>query len=86
MHHRRSPLVQGGLEIPCEITVKMEFSDKKKLAVDEFKRLVDEHYKEPVDGKFLDATNQILEELKSPSDDEELDYSSDESSTEEAED
>ena len=31
-------------------------------------------YQEPVEGKFPDATQQILEAMKSPSD-EELDYS-----------
>ena len=35
-HHRRSPLVQGGLEIPIEVTVVMPNSDKNELAIKMF--------------------------------------------------
>ena len=31
VHHRRSPLVQGGLEIPCEVIGGMEMTDKNLL-------------------------------------------------------
>ena len=81
VHHRRSPLVQGGLEIPCEVIVEMEMTDKNSLAIDCYKQLVSDKYQEPVDGKFPDATQQILEAMKSPSDDE-LDCSSDSSESE----
>ena len=47
VHHRRSPLVQGGLEIPCQLIVEMEMTDKKSLAIAEYKRLVSEQYQEP---------------------------------------
>ena len=47
--HRRSPLVQGGLEIPIEVVVVMPFSAANKQAIDEYKRLVDNHYEEPID-------------------------------------
>ena len=30
-HHRRSPLVQGGLEIPVKVTVRMETSSENSL-------------------------------------------------------
>ena len=40
MHYRRSPLVQGGIEIPCEVTVKMNLSDQNMLAIEEYKKLV----------------------------------------------
>ena len=33
VNHRRSPLIQGGLEIPVEITVSMAFSKANKLAI-----------------------------------------------------
>lgn len=75
VHHRRSPLVQGGLEIPCEITVEMTMTDTNSLAIDKYRQLVSDQYQEPVEGKFPDATQEILEALKTPSD-EELDYSS----------
>ena len=29
VHYRRSPLIQGGLEIPVEVTVEMDISEKK---------------------------------------------------------
>jgi hypothetical protein len=55
--------VQGGLEIPCEVIVKMELHDRNVKAIDELKRIVDNNYKEPIDGNFPDATKQILEQL-----------------------
>lgn len=81
VHHRRSPLVQGGLEIPCEVIVEMEMTNKNSLAIDKYKQLVSDQYQEPVEGKFPDATQEILEAMKSPSDDE-LDYSSNSSTSE----
>ena len=50
--HRRSPLVQGGLEIPIEFVVVMLFSAANKQAIDKYKRLVDNHYEEPIDKSF----------------------------------
>ena len=32
-HHRRLPLVQGGLEIPIQVIVKMEYSPQNKDAL-----------------------------------------------------
>ena len=81
VHHRRSPLVQGGLEIPCEVIVEKEMTDKNSLAIDCYKQLVSDKYQEPVGGKFPDATQQIQEAMKSPSDNE-LDCSSDSSESE----
>ena len=62
-HHRRSPLVRGGLEIPVLLIVKMAYSPQNKDALLKYKSLVEEHYKEPVDGKFEDYTDAILKEL-----------------------
>lgn len=47
---------------------------------------LNQSYKEPEDGKFMDATSEILDQLWSPSNDEELKYSdsSEESSAEES--
>ena len=47
----RSPLAQGGLEIPIEVVV-MPFSAANKQAIDKYKRLVDNHYEEPINGSF----------------------------------
>lgn len=78
-HHRRSPLVQGGLEIPAEITVEMDISKENVQAMKKYEALVEEYYKEPVDGKFEDATAAILQSLKAlASDDEESATDSDE--------
>ena len=66
-YHRRSPLVQGGLEIPIQVTVEMDLTEKIKC-LDKYKTLVDEKYKQPVDGKFADATDSILQRLKEPED------------------
>ena len=75
------PLVLGGLEIPCQVILEMEMTDKNSLAKAEYKHLVSEQYQEPVNGKFPDDTQQILQALQSPSD-KELDYHSDSSKSE----
>ena len=59
-HHRRSPLVQGGLEIPIQVTVEMDLTEKNRQCLDKYETLVGEMYKELVDGKFEDATDSIL--------------------------
>ena len=58
--HSRSLLVQGGLEIPVEA---MECSDKKQLYIKKYESLVSEKYKEPVEGRFEDATADILRRI-----------------------
>ena len=70
IHHRRSPLVQGGLEIPIQVTVEMELTEKIDSALTSMRLIVGEKYKEPVDGKFEDATDSILQRLKEPEDQE----------------
>ena len=57
-HHRRSPLIQGGLEIPIEVSVTMKYSLENKKALVE---LVTKLYKEPEDGKFEDVTDEGLD-------------------------
>ena len=52
-HHKRSPLVQGGLEILCQVIVEMEMTDKNPLAIVEYKRLVSEQYQKPVNSQLL---------------------------------
>ena len=64
-HHRRSPLVQGGLEIPVLVTVIMELGNNNVQVVKKDEELVNEHYKEPSNGNFDDVTASILKELMS---------------------
>ena len=62
MHYRRSPLVQGGLEIPCKVRIAMDIRTKRQQDVlDRYKELVREFYYEPSDGEevvgsFVDYT------------------------------
>ena len=66
-------LCKGGLEIPCEVKVTMNYSQENVRAMAEYTRLIQEKYEEPTDGHFPDATQTILDSLKSLSDDEEAD-------------
>ena len=62
--HRRSPLVQGGLEIPVKVAVEIEATAKKRLIIDKYKELVLANYKEPdLNGHFDDCTKDVLKEL-----------------------
>ena len=46
-HYRRSPLFQGGLEIPCEVTVIMPGSIKGHILIQRYQQMVDELYCQP---------------------------------------
>ena len=50
---RRSPLVQGGLDIACKVTVKMPATIKNHMILDRFKELVKDCYTEPTDEEIL---------------------------------
>ena len=67
VHQRRSPLVQGGLEIPIEVCVVMKLSDDNKKVLETYKTLTIENYEEPVDGHFPDITPRVLADLESTS-------------------
>lgn len=58
--YRRSPLMQGGLEIPCSVTVFMSLTLKNKEIIKLYKDMIDAHYTEPdetaVVGSFLHHT------------------------------
>ena len=49
----RSPLVHGGLEIACEVTVKIPAAIKNHMILDRFKELVNDYYTEPTDEEIL---------------------------------
>ena len=57
---RRSPLVQGGLEIACEVTVKMPPTMKKHVILDRFKELVNDYYTEPTNEEILSSVLEII--------------------------
>ncbi len=59
VQYRRSPLVQGGLEIPIKVTMEMDLTERNKLSIEKYEALVKERYKEPVEGKFEAAKPQI---------------------------
>ena len=62
--HRRSPLVQGGLEIPVKVVVEIEATAKNRLIIDKYKQLVLANYKEPdlnvLNGHFDDCTKDVF--------------------------
>ena len=46
----------------------MDSSEKNRQCLDKYETLVGENYKGPLDGKFEDATDSILQRLKEPED------------------
>lgn len=63
--HRRSPLVQGGLEIPVQVTAEMDLTERNKAILVKYKQIVVSNYKEPrMDGNFDDCTKEVLKELE----------------------
>ena len=62
--------MQGGLKIPIQVIVKMDYSPQNKHAVLKYKSLVEQYYKEPVDGKIEDVTDTVLKDLELDADEE----------------
>ena len=62
-YYRCSPLFQGGLEIPCSVTVSMPGTIRNHLLLDRYSELVTELYCKPKDeiviGNFLSPTEQV---------------------------
>ena len=50
-HYRRSPLVQGGLEIPCVVNAKLIGTRKNKEILAKYLEMVQTHYAEPSSDK-----------------------------------
>ena len=78
MNHQRFPLVQGGLEIPVEVLVKMPV-DVKNLEKIQSARVSELQTEEPVNGSFEDIIDVILQRLGGESSDLETKDDSDES-------
>lgn len=47
-HYRRSPLVQGGLEIPCEVMIEMSPTQKNAQLLDRLMEIYETVYTEPL--------------------------------------
>ena len=53
-HYRRSPLVQGGLEIPCVLVAKMNgYSVRNQMLLQKHLELVNDLYAEPKNEEIL---------------------------------
>ena len=52
-YYRRSPLIQGGIEIPCKITNKISGTVINLLIMEKYIQLVQEFYTEPKDEDIL---------------------------------
>ena len=48
-HYRKSPLVQGGLEIPCKVIVRLPRTFSNDKLIDKYMQLVNEVYAEPLE-------------------------------------
>ena len=61
VHYRRSPLIQGGLEILCKITVTISRTVSNLFCMEKYKDIVTDYYIEPKSeetmGSFIQATN-----------------------------
>ena len=52
-HYRRSPLVQGGMEIACKVTVSIPGTCVNLLLMERYKQLITETYSEPKNEEVL---------------------------------
>ena len=66
-HHRRSLLVEGGIEIPCVVTVPMPGTVSNQFLMERYKQLVETLYTEPKEkeilGTFLQLENTGKQDL-----------------------
>ena len=62
-HYRRSPLVQGGIEIPCKVTATIPGTVPNLLCMERYKELVKNLYteskNEEILGSFLQLTDNV---------------------------
>ena len=72
--YRRSPLIQGSLEIPVSVCIEIDFTSKNISVMERYKKLVNENYKEPNNGNFDDCTKDILRDLLENSNSDEDEY------------
>ena len=54
VNYRRSPIIQGGLEIPCIIVVKLNgYSTRNHLLLERYEKVGQERYAEPKDEEII---------------------------------
>ena len=67
-HYKRSPLFQGGLEIPCLVTVPIPGSIKGQMLIQHYQQMVEELYcapkEEVIMGSFLVVPTEDEPRLK----------------------
>jgi len=57
--------VQGGLEIPEQVTAAMDLTERNKAILEKYKQIVVSNDKEPgIDGHFDDCTKEVLKKLE----------------------
>ena len=57
--------MQGGLEIPVQVTPEMDLTERNKAILEKYKQIVVSNYKEPgIDGHFNDCTKEVLKEVE----------------------
>ena len=61
-HYRRSPLIQGGLEVPCLVTVTMPGSITNHLLIARNEKLLGELYFELKDEEIMRTFLSIIRE------------------------
>ena len=61
-HYRRSPLIQGGLEVPCLVNVKMPSSIMNHLFIARYEKFLGELYLEPKDKEIMGTFLSIIRE------------------------
>ena len=66
VHYQRSPLVQGGLEIPCKITVTMSGTVSNLLCMQKYKDIVTDCYIEPKNEKIMGSFIQAINDTPLP--------------------
>ena len=66
VNYRRSPLVQGSLEILIEVSIVRPYSDVHNQALEIYRTSISEHHEErkAIDGNFKDVTAAILAGIK----------------------
>ena len=65
-HYRRSPLVRGCLEIPCEITVQVTNGDHRKELLERYEILLNDLYLEPVTDDVVGCFLEVETILEAP--------------------
>ena len=58
-HYRRSPLIQGGIKIPCKVTAKIPGTVINLLIMEKYIQLVQKLYTEPKDEDILGSLLQV---------------------------